>query len=181
LSTLSYGLLAVYLASSSFIYIKIFGWTKAEYGLALFSNSMVYILGTFFGRRLLARRGLPKTVAIGACFTLAGGLFLVAAYWLSTISPTHIIIAFSLIMIGHGVHQPFGQAGAVGPFPLAAGTASALNGFIMMVVGFFILRWLGTAMNGTTQPLVQAAGVLSLLIALLAWTAVQKFGPKPAH
>lgn len=181
LSALSYGLLAVYLASSSFIYIKIFSWTKAEYGLTLFCNSMVYIIGTFCGRRLLASHGLPKTVAIGAFFTLAGGLYLGATAWMGILSPVHIIAAFSLIMIGHGVHQPFGQAGAVGPFPQAAGTASALNGFLMMVLGFFILRWLGSAMNGTTLPLAQASVVLSILIAILAWTAVQKYGPKPAH
>lgn len=176
LSALSYGILAVYLASSSFIYIKVFGWSKAQYGVALFCNSLVYILGTFAGRRLLASVGLARTIALGAIFTLAGGCLIGVGALLGVLSPTIIITAYSLIMIGHGVHQPFGQAGAVGPFPQAAGTASAMNGFMMMVVGFFILRWLGLALNGTALPLAQAAFVLSVLISLLAWTLVQKFG-----
>ena len=34
-----------------------------------------------------------------------------------------IMLPFYLFMMGHGVHQPCGQSGAVGPFPQAAGAA----------------------------------------------------------
>jgi DHA1 family bicyclomycin/chloramphenicol resistance-like MFS transporter len=176
LSALSYGILVLYLVSSSFIYLNIFGWSKAQYGLTLFVNSLVYICGTFVGRRLLARQGMAKAIAIGAAFTLAGGLVVGVAAMQGHLSPFVIIGAFTLVMIGHGIHQPFGQAGAVGPFPQAAGTASALNGFIMMVMGFFIVRWLSGAMDGTPNPLAYSSMGLSVLIALLAWTAVQRFG-----
>ena len=40
-----------------------------------------------------------------------------------------IVLPQYLFAIGHGVHQPCGQAGAVGPFPEKAGTAASLSVF----------------------------------------------------
>ena len=54
------------------------------------------------------------------------------------------MLPFYLFMLAHGVHQPCGQSGAVGPFPQAAGAASALNGFLMMLAAFAMGGWLGT-------------------------------------
>ena len=178
LSSFSYGILGVYLASSSFIFIKVFGWSKTAYGITLFCNSAIYICGTFGGRVLLTRIGLTHTIALGACFTLAGGALIGLFAFLQMLSPVTVILSFVFVMLGHGIHQPFGQAGAVGPFPLAAGTASALNGFIMMVIGFFTVRWLGTAMDGTANPLAIGTVFWAVLIATLAFTAVQSYGPK---
>ena len=48
-----------------------------------------------------------------------------------------------LYTIGHGIHQPCGQAGAVGPFPEKAGTAAALSGFVMTLAAFAVGLWLG--------------------------------------
>lgn len=178
LSSFSYGALVIYLASSSFIFIQLFAWSKTSYGLALLCNSLFYISGTVMGRRLLVRRGLTQTVAIGACFTLIGGLLIGLLAWCNQLGPYAVIASFFFIMLGHGIHQPFGQATAVGPFPNAAGTASALNGFVMMLIGFLSLRWLGFAMDGTILPLAGATLVWAVLIALVAFTAVQQYGPK---
>jgi DHA1 family bicyclomycin/chloramphenicol resistance-like MFS transporter len=82
-------------------------------------------------------------------------------------------------MVGHGIHQPCGQSGAVGPFPQAAGAASALNGFLMMVVVFGIGSWLGTHMDGTVLPLTNGMWFWSIMIALSAWTLVRKYGHRP--
>jgi DHA1 family bicyclomycin/chloramphenicol resistance-like MFS transporter len=64
----------------------------------------------------------------------------------------------------------------VGPFPQAAGAASALNGFISMIVAFATGQWLGTHMDGTTTPLVTGIFFWSVLITLSAWTLVQRHG-----
>ncbi len=49
------------------------------------------------------------------------------------VSVWSIILPQMLFMIDHRIHQPCGQSGAVGQFPQAAGAASAVNGFLMMV------------------------------------------------
>jgi DHA1 family bicyclomycin/chloramphenicol resistance-like MFS transporter len=88
---------------------------------------------------------------------------------------------FYIFMLGHGVHQPCGQSGAIGPFPQAAGTASALNGFLMMLAAFLMGGWLGTHMDGTVFPMVYGVWFWSVLIALSAWTLVQRHGQTPQH
>jgi DHA1 family bicyclomycin/chloramphenicol resistance-like MFS transporter len=79
-------------------------------------------------------------------------------------------------MLGHGIHQPCGQSGAIGPFPQAAGAASALNGFAMTLTAFAMGAWLGTHLDGTAMPLIYGICFWSVLIVLIAWTLVQKQG-----
>jgi sugar phosphate permease len=92
-----------------------------------------------------------------------------------------IMLPPCLFMLGHGIHPPCSQSGSVGPFSQTAGTASALNGFIMMVAAFVMGGWLGTHMDGTAMPLVLGVCFWSVLIALTAWTRVQKFGVVGEH
>ena len=92
-----------------------------------------------------------------------------------------IALPFYLFMLGHGVHQPCSQSGAVGPFPQAAGAASALNGFVMMLAAFAMGGWLGTHMDGTLFPLAYGLWFWSVLIAASAWTLVQKYGEPARH
>ena len=54
-----------------------------------------------------------------------------------------ILLPQYLFAIGHGVHQPCGQAGAVGPFPEKAGTAASLSGFTMTLAALGVGVWLG--------------------------------------
>jgi DHA1 family bicyclomycin/chloramphenicol resistance-like MFS transporter len=84
-------------------------------------------------------------------------------------------------MLAHGVHQPCGQSGSVSPFPQAAGAASALSGFLMMVAAFGVGSWLGVqlAQDHTVMPLTQGLGLWSVLIATAAWTVVRRYGQLP--
>ena len=177
----TYGGLFLLLASSSFVYIDVLGLSRLAYGVVLASNSAAYIVGTLLCRHLLARRGLRATVALGGALSLGGGvllamLSLAGAYQWSIWT---IIVPLWLYALGHGIHQPCGQSGAVGPFPKAAGAASALNGFLMMVVAFGIGSWLGTHMDGTVLPLTNGMWFWSILIAASAWTLVRKYGHTP--
>ena len=70
------------------------------------------------------------------------------------------------------------QSGAVAPFPMAAGAASALSGFVMMVVAFAIGQWMGTHLDGSVFPLVSGELFWTLWIALAALTVVQKHGER---
>ena len=81
-----------------------------------------------------------------------------------------------LYPVAHGIQQPCGQSGAVSSFPQAAGTASALNGFIMMVCAFATGQVLGRSFNGTVYPLVFGLGLWCLAAALASWTLVRRYG-----
>jgi len=181
LSTASYGGLFTFLASSSFIFIKVLHTSKPVYGLLMFTTSFTYILGTLACRRLLPRLGVRRTVALAGGFTLAGGTLMGVFALAGWHRGWAILPPFYLFMLAHGVHQPCSQSGAVGPFPYAAGAASALNGFLMMVAAFAVGGWLGTAMDGTVRPLMYGVWFWSVLIAFSAWTLVQKHGRSSEH
>ena len=180
LSAASYGGLFTFLASSSFVFIKVLGLSKPQYGLVMFSMCSFYLAGTFICRRLLPRFGVRKSVAIAASLSLAGGTLMGVLAWAGLHNVWAIMLPYYLFMLGHGVHQPCGQSGAVGPFPRAAGAASAMNGFLMMLAAFGMGGWLGTHMDGTVRPLTHGVWFWSVLIAAAAWTVVQKYG-EPAH
>ena len=181
LSGASYAGLFTFLAASSFVFIRVLGLSKTEYGMVMFFNSLAYISGTFACRRLLSQFGVRRTVAVAGALTLTGGSAMGLLALAGLQSPWAIMLPQTLFMIGHGIHQPCGQSGAVGPFPQAAGAASALNGFIMMLLAFAVGSWLGGHMDGTVFPLVYGIWFWSVLISLTAWTLVQKHGDSGAH
>jgi DHA1 family bicyclomycin/chloramphenicol resistance-like MFS transporter len=55
-----------------------------------------------------------------------------------------------------------------------AGTASALNGFGMMVVAFGMGTWIGTHMSNPLLTLAQGLIIWSTCLALVAWFGVRK-------
>lgn len=174
LITSTYGGLFVVLAGSSYIYIGALGLSPQAYGLAMASGSLSYMLGTFICRRWVARHGMARTVSRGAWFTLAGGTTMVALAAAGVQSVWAVLVPQWLYAFAHGLHQPCGQAGAVGPFPQAAGAAAALAGFILAATAFFVGLWLGQALNGTTWPFAQGVGFWSIVTAGVAWTLVRR-------
>jgi len=124
--------------------------------------------------------GVRRAVAIGGGMSLAAGTLL-GVFGLTGLAAGpqggwFIMLPYYLFMLGHGVHQACGQSGAVGPFPQAAGAASALNGMLMMLAAFAMGSWLGLRMDGTVLPLTQGIWFWSVLIALSAWVLVQRHG-----
>ncbi len=175
-SIASYGGLFTFLASSSFVFIGLVGLARWQYGLLLFSMAFTYILGTLLCRRLLIRFGVPRTVAIGGGFSLVGGCWMALNAWLGWQSVLGLMGPFYLFILAHGIHQPCGQSGAVGPFPKAAGAASALGGFLMMVAAFATGLWLGAVKDGSAMPMAQSIAFWSVLTALSAWLLVLRRG-----
>lgn len=183
LASASYGGLFTFLAAGSFVFIGVLGLSKTAYGLTMLSMSLSYIAGTFICRRLLPRFGVRKTVAIAAAATLTAGTAIGVLALMGVQSVAAIMVPFYLFMMAHGVHQPCGQSGCVGPFPQAAGAASALSGFLMMVVAFAMGGWLGLSLAeqpGSVRPLTNGLWFWSVVIAATAWTLVQKHGEPKA-
>ena len=176
LSTASYAALFTFLASSSFVFIKVLGFSRTQYGLVMLSTGLVYIAGTFWCRRLLPRYGIVRSVRVGAALTLAGGTLMGLLGLAGVQSAWAIAVPFYLFIFAHGVHQPCGQSGAVGPFPQMAGTASALNGFLMMTTAFGVGGWLGWRLDGTADALTHGMWFWCTAIALVAWTLVPRHG-----
>jgi MFS transporter, DHA1 family, multidrug resistance protein len=176
LSTCAYAGLFTFLAASSFVFIKVLGLTRIEYGLMMFANSFIYLLGAMLCRRLLPRLGIRRSVALGGVCTLTGGTLLGLLALAGVRQPMLLVLPYYLFMLAHGIHQPCAQSGAVGPFPQAAGAASALNGFISMIVAFGVGGWVGTHLDGTVFALTNGVWFWSVCLTAVAWTLVQRHG-----
>ncbi len=172
----TFGGLFFLLAGSSFVFIGVLGSSRVAYGIILATSSLAYVAGTWLCRRLLLRHGLRGAVRRGAWFSLAGGLGMAGLSLAGVYSVWAIIVPQWLYAIGHGIHQPCGQAGAVGPFPEKAGTAASVSGFLMMLTASGVGLWLGRNLDGTVFPVTLGVGAFSVLVTLVAWTLVQRHG-----
>jgi len=176
LTTLAYATLYAFLAGSSFVFIEVLGLSRMHYGALVSLGAAIYVAGTWLCRRWLAHCSLPQTVRRGASFTALGALGMGAAAWLWPPSVLALMLPHGFIMLGHGVLQPCGQAGAVGPFPRQAGAAAALSGFAIALGAFAVSAWLSRSLDGTVRPLALTMMGLGLATALCAWTLVQAEG-----
>jgi MFS transporter, DHA1 family, multidrug resistance protein len=172
----SWGGLFFLLAGSSFVFINVLGTSRIGYGLILATSSVAYILGTLLCRRLLLRHGMRGAVKRGALLSLGGGLGMAALSLAGVQTVWAIMLPQLLFAMGHGIHQPCGQSGVVGPFPEKAGTAASVSGFAMMVTAFAIGLWLGRAPAHSVLPVTLGVGACSIVLALVAWTLVQRHG-----
>lgn len=176
----TYGGLFVFLAGAGFVMIRVLGLTPLAAGAVMSTTSLTYIAGTFLCRHWLPRHGLTGAVLRGSGFSIAACALMAALAVTDLRSVWAVMLPVWLYSMGHGVHQPCGQTGAVGPFPHAAGQASALAGFVLSLGAFGVGLWLGRAMDGTVRPLATGMGTGAGLTALVAWTLVRRHGmPAP--
>lgn len=176
LTVSTYGGLFTFLAASSFVLLDVLGLSRLQYGGVMFLMSVVYIAGTFLCRYWLGRFGLQRTVALGALLSLGGGTAMGVLALAGVHHPLALVLPFCLFAVGHGIHQPCGQIGAVGPFPQAAGTASALNGCLMMLAAFAMGSWIGPRLDGTVFALSSGVWFWGVCVALAAWGLVPRYG-----
>jgi DHA1 family bicyclomycin/chloramphenicol resistance-like MFS transporter len=176
LTTSAYAGLLAFLGGSSFTYMKSFGLSRPIYGLVVASSAMAYFAGTVICRRWLARHGIRGTIRRGGFVTLAAALL----FALPTLADAHTVWSLTAAQwgygLGHGIHQPCGQAGVVGPFPREAGAASALSGFFLSMGAFAMGGWLGIAIDGRVAPFAWTIAALALSTATVAFTLVQRHG-----
>nr|WP_218088495.1 MFS transporter [Variovorax sp. SG517] len=164
----TYGGLFCFLLLSPMVYIGYLGWSPAWYGWIPAGGSLVYIFSTTMCRSLLRRYGPVRTVKLGASLSLAGATIQALGCWLMPLSAVPLLFGHAVYCLGHGIHQPCGQAGAVGDLPHLAGRAVSWSGFGMMMVAFcagqLAARFVDTDYSNGAWPMVVpmllAGGVL---------------------
>ena len=176
LALTSYCGLFVFLASSPFIFLQVLGQPKWVFSVIMMCISMVYIAGTFLGRRVLSKHGVQRMIRIGGWITLSSCIMYGAVLLAAPGNVIAFVICHMVFMLGHGFHQPVGQSGSAAAFPKAAGAASAMAGFLMMIGAFATGSVLGPSMDGSVRPMVLGIMFWGLMIVMVAWTLVPRYG-----
>lgn len=179
LTTCAYGGLFTMLAGAPFVYVDVLGHSAASAGALMALASVSYICGTFACRRWVRQVGPARAVQRAGLLSAASAVALAAPVLAGWSTVWTLAVPVALYTFAHGVHQPCSQAGAVGPFPAHAGTASALAGFATAVVAFGTGLWLGQAMDGTARPVALGIAFWGLAVAATAWTLVRRLPPGP--
>lgn len=176
LALTSYGGLFVFLATSSFVFLRVLAQPAWIYSVIMMSISIVYVSGTFASRRVHSSVGVQRMVFIGGWITLIASIMYGVVLWFAQTSVIALALCQMVFMFGHGFHQPAGQSGSAAAFPQAAGAASAMAGFLMMLGAFATGSVLGASMDGSVRPMVLGIMFWGVMIVIVAWTLVQRYG-----
>ena len=176
ISISSYCALFSFLAGSPFVLMNVLGLSKLQFGLYLMVMPLFYISGTVYCRRLLRRYGLQAAVKRAAWMILLAGLAISGLALAGVQTLWSVMTPFYLFIFAHGVMQPCGQSGSVAHFPHIAGTAAALNGFLMMAFAFATSLWIGASNDGALIAMTNSMGLWCLLLSATAWFLIPKFG-----
>jgi len=166
---LSYAAIFAFISGSSFVLIDVLGVPTHYYGYCFAFGVTGYLLGTIVCRRLLARRGMARTLMAGAALALFSGLLfalLVLAGWRHW---SVVLLCMFLTMCAHGINFPCVQAGAVAPFAREAGAAAGLLGFSTMLAALVAGAWVGASHDGTLLPLALICAAIGVLLFGSAW------------
>ncbi|WP_291297932.1 multidrug effflux MFS transporter [Elioraea sp.] len=146
-ATASYTALFCFISGSSHVIQGGLGLDPLAYGIVFASAVAGYVAGSLIVRRFSARIPPRRMMWAGAAWCLACG-------WAGPVSlalagPQLATVALPLIlyMVGFAVIQPNAQAGAVAPFPLMAGRASALLGCLQWSIAAFVGLGLGLILD----------------------------------
>ena len=144
----------------------------------------VYIASTVLCRRLLRRIGLLKTVRFGASMSLAGALAQLAGCAWAPQSMWPLLLGHALYALGHGIHQPCGQSGAVSELPQIAGRAVAWSGFSMMLVAFLVgqtaARFMDDAASRGAWPMVLPVLGAALVLSVVSFVVLPRLNDPAA-
>jgi DHA1 family bicyclomycin/chloramphenicol resistance-like MFS transporter len=167
----AYSGIFAFISGSSFVLQQVVGLGPVAYGLC-FSGAVVgYIIGTVAAGRLSRAVGLDRLIAVGAGVAVAGGALLAGLAFAGfvdrgTAGALAIVVPMLVYMIGVGLVLPNAIAGAVGPFPRAAGAASALLGFTQMILAATAGIGVGALYDGSARPMAAAIALVAVGIAL---------------
>ena len=145
------------------LFIEALHFTPIQLGLFFAGTIFIVFAAGMLATRLAARYGLDGPIRAGLYATAASTL---AILLISMISPTFLpfLGAMCVFLLGMGVVIPLATARALSPFGQKAGAASALLGFLQMMIAA-IGVWLAATVS---HEAMLALGVVMSAFSLLA-------------
>ncbi|WP_171173817.1 multidrug effflux MFS transporter [Ruegeria sp. HKCCD8929] len=159
------GAFFAYLGGAPFVGTHVFGMDPAEVGFYFGAPAIGYFFGNFISGRFSVRIGVNRMVLWG-CWLNAIGVALSLLVMLAGLGSALTFFGFmTFVGLGNGMAIPNATAGSLSVRPHLAGTASGLNGAIMLGGGAALSALAGALLTPGTGalPLLWLMLVTSIL------------------
>ena len=153
------------ISGSSFLFIDGLGLPPHLYGLSFGTIIVGYMAGAFLSGRLNRSTTLDRLLMIGAILACVGGLSGAVLTLAGHVSVAGLIVPSVVYFCGCGLLLPNATACAIANYPKMAGTASALLGFLQMLMASLV----GIAVGHLAD---HSGRAMTVAIALVAMTAL---------
>ena len=172
-----------FLSMSSFVYIKTYGMTLAEYSVAFSVNAVGFIGMSQLASRLGGRFGMARVV-IGAVAAYASFAVLLLALTLAGFTSLWVLIPLLFTSFAFlGLVIPSTMVLSLEEHGPIAGSASALGGTLQMLTGGAVIAIAGLFFNGTSLPMVVtiALTAVAALVITMATLRPRMLSPQLAE
>lgn len=159
--------LFTFISTSPFVLRNIYGLNPFQFGIGFSVCSTAFVIGAAMGSRIVSRRGLDGTIAIGVTMLAAAGLLQAIGLYLMPHQVLALFIPEIIFFGGIGLVLPNSVAAALSPFPERAGAASSLAGFLQMLVSAAIGIIVVALLRDNAWPLVLVTLTTGLLAFIL--------------
>ncbi len=159
---LNFGFIMAFLSGSPFVLMNVLGLSAMKFGLLLGLTLLGFVISSLVTARFALKLGVNRLLEVGTALAALAGTAMAALALAEVRSAAAIIGPYFVLMLATGLNQPSAMAGAIGPFPRIAGTASSLLGFIQFAAGALVGFLVGRLHDGTALP-------MTLAIAACAW------------
>lgn len=154
------GLMA-FTAGAPFVFIDGLGMSPERFGMLSVFNVTGFVAGSLAAVRLTPRLGIDRLLLAGVGLGLAGGGVMAAIAGAGHVGVVAIIAPMTVFAVGLGIVLPNGIAGALAPFPRIAGSASALLGFVQMIIAGGASLAVGRFAHGIPLPMAMVIAFTS--------------------
>ena len=166
-----------FFSSSAYLYLETFNVSRVAFGLVIGGASITYLAGTVLCRRWIARHGIVTSVRRAGVLSLLAAAIFILPQLVQAHTALSLTLGLWLMLLAYGIHQPCGHVGMATPFPLQAGAASALGGFIFAAAAFLCGTWMGVMYRGGSAAVLSlTTGALAAATGVIALTLVQRHG-----
>lgn len=172
-----------FLSMSSFVYIKTYGMTLAEYSVAFSINAVGFIGMSQLASWLGGRFGMGRVV-IGAVAAYASFAVLLLALTLTGFTGLWVLMPLLFMSFAFlGLVIPSTMVLSLEDHGPIAGSASALGGTLQMLTGGAVIAVAGLFFNGTSLPMVVtiALTAVAALAITMATLRQRKLSPQLAE
>ena len=161
-----FGGFASYLSTSEVIYREVFD-REALFPVLFGGMALIMGMATLVNSRLVERIGLSRMIRVVLAGYLVGATLLLAVAILSGGRPplTVYVLVLVVLLSSHAVLIPNLNARAMEPMGDIAGTASAVNGSLLIGGGALIGAGIDRAYDGSVLPLAAAMVIIGLATA----------------